>query len=524
MRTAIYARYSSDLQDARSIDDQVREARAHASKQGWEVIEVYRDDAISGASMVNRRGLQAMMKAAEAGQIKIVLTESMDRLSRDLADSAAIHRQLAYWGVPIITLADGEMDKTRVAIKGLVGSIFLDDLRQKVKRGQKGRLQAGRIPGGRCYGYDVPKGEERGLRTINQDQAAIINRIFREYLEGRGPIDIVADLNREGVSGPRGGKWNASTIIGSRKRGTGILNNTLYIGKFRFERLKYVKDPTDGKRQSRLNQQAEWVEREMPELRIVSDELWEAVQAVRASRATTHPVHQRRPQRVLSGLLRCGVCSGTYIVTQGPYVGCSANRNSKTCDNNRLMKMGEIEGRVMEALRTHLLSPERIELAVERYRKEREDRTRAAAKDRRSIERELADVKVGLRRVMDMVVAGIGEQAELGEEMKKLAARKRELEAMLPSMEKATVTTMHPAAAKRYAKQVEDIQEALTRGGDAGEEAVKLVRCLIDRIVITPQPDRMDLQVFGDLAMLLGNPLSSEGELNNAKAGCGGWI
>jgi len=188
MRVAIYARFSSDLQDARSITDQIALARQHAAHQGWLVAAEFTDAAISGASMANRAGLRDLMRAAEARRFDAVLTESLDRLSRDLADSAALHRQLAYWGVRIVTLADGDVTKILVAVKGLLGSMFLDDLAQKTRRGQAGRVRAGRIPGGRCYGYDVVRdGEERGRRTVNPAEAAIVRRIFAEYVEGRSP-------------------------------------------------------------------------------------------------------------------------------------------------------------------------------------------------------------------------------------------------------------------------------------------------------------------------------------------------
>jgi DNA invertase Pin-like site-specific DNA recombinase len=99
MRVAIYARFSSDLQDIRSIADQLALAREHAARQGWHVVAEFTDAAISGASMANRPGLRELIRAAEARRFDAVLTESLDRLSRDLADSAVLHRQFAYWGV-----------------------------------------------------------------------------------------------------------------------------------------------------------------------------------------------------------------------------------------------------------------------------------------------------------------------------------------------------------------------------------------------------------------------------------------
>jgi site-specific DNA recombinase len=522
MRVGVYARYSSDLQDARSIEDQVAAARDHAAREGWEVVEVYLDAAISGASVANRPGLKALMAAAKNKAFDAVLTESMDRLSRDLEDAAGIHKRLAFVGVPIVTLADGEMDKTRVAIKGLVGSIFLDDLRQKVKRGLKGRLNEGKIPSGRCFGYDPIPGRP-GERSINEEQAAIIRRIFREYADGRGPLAIVGDLNREGVPGPRGGQWNSSTLVGSRKRANGVLQNSLYVGKLQYERQAFVKDPETGRRQARPNAQSAWLTKDVPQLRILEDELWQAVQQRRALRGGESASFQRRPKRVLSGLLECGCCGGPYIITQGEYVSCAKHTNKRTCDNSRHMKMSAIEARVLEALRKHLLSPERVEMAVERYRREREALAKANAKDRHAIERELGQVRRAYDRVMQAIMYGDTDVRELGPQQAELAKRRRELEGLLAAAEQKVVA-IHPNAAKSYRAKVEEIQAALMQGDAAGENAVRLVRGLIERIVITPMDDRMDLQVFGDLAVLLGNASSPKAELGNVGVGCGGPI
>jgi hypothetical protein len=116
---------------------------------------------------------------------------------------------------------------------------YLDDLAQKTRRGQVGRVRAGRIPGGRSYGYDIVAiGEDRGQRTINQAEAEIIRRIFRQYVDGSSALEIVGRLNRERIAGPHGRESNASTINGSRKRLNGIINNRPYIGKIVYNRQR----------------------------------------------------------------------------------------------------------------------------------------------------------------------------------------------------------------------------------------------------------------------------------------------
>ena len=80
-----------------------------------------------------------------------------------------------------------------------------------------------------------------------------MDRIFREYVAGVAPKAIAKSLNHDGIAGPFGGTWSPSTIHGNSKRGTGILNNELYIGRLIWNRLRYVKNPDTGKRISRLN-------------------------------------------------------------------------------------------------------------------------------------------------------------------------------------------------------------------------------------------------------------------------------
>ena len=226
MRAVIYARFSSDLQDERSINDQVHLARRYAESRGLAVIDVYQDAAISGASAINRPGLQRMLAEAARSKFDTIVTESLDRLSRSQADIAALYEKLTFNGIRIETLADGAVSEIHVGLKGTMAALFLKDLAQKTRRGQVGRVKAGRIPGGKSYGYDIVKdGEDHGRRTINPHEAAIVRRIFSEYAGGKGPLAIVADLNRESISGPRGGRLNASALLGNPKRRNGILNN-----------------------------------------------------------------------------------------------------------------------------------------------------------------------------------------------------------------------------------------------------------------------------------------------------------
>lgn len=506
MRTAIYARYSSELQDARSIRDQIGLARERAQREGWQVVGVYEDAAISGASLHNRPGLLQMLEAAKIGAIDLILTESLDRLSRDLEDIAGLHKRLSFLGIKIITLADGEVGKLHVGLKGLIASIYLDDLAQKTRRGQVGRVKAGRIPGGRCYGYDVPQGgSERGLREVNKTEASVIRRIFELYVAGTSPLKIASQLNKNCVVAPRGGLWNASTINGSRKRANGILSNELYAGRIVYNRQRFVKDPITGKRQARPNPRTDWLVKEIPELQIVETDIWLAAQARRAETSHICLVHRRRPKRPLSGLLKCGLCGASYIVSTRDWLGCSGLRNRGSCNNRRMITMTEVEMRVLTALQHHLLEPSAVQQAVEAYRLERDRLSRERAKDRNRLERDLAEIDRKVARLIAAIEGGDGEVKGVTARIAELEGQRSLVERELLVTNQDSIVAIHPQAARRYRERVAHIKEALTAGDEAAAEAVRIVRDLIGRIVVLPtangQP--MHLEIVGDLAKLM---------------------
>ena len=92
----------------------------------------------------------------------------------------------------------------------------------------------------------VVKGDERGGREIIQEQAEIVNRVFSEFATGMSPNQIAHGLNNDQILGPSGGLWRDKTVRGHIKRGTGILNNELYIGRLVWNRQRYVKNPETG--------------------------------------------------------------------------------------------------------------------------------------------------------------------------------------------------------------------------------------------------------------------------------------
>lgn len=205
-RAAIYARYSTELQSYRSVDDQIDLCRAFAQAQGITVVATYDDRARSGTTTHGRDGLSRLVQDARAGAFDTIVVEALDRLSRDQEDLAGLHKRLTFAGVEIIAVHDGKADALQVGIRGLVSSLWIADLKTKIRRGMSGRVRDGLSAGGRAYGYRPTPGAP-GRPTIYEPEAEIVRRIFADYLAGTVPRNIAKALNAEGVPGPRGVRW-----------------------------------------------------------------------------------------------------------------------------------------------------------------------------------------------------------------------------------------------------------------------------------------------------------------------------
>lgn len=341
MKAAVYARFSSDNQREQSIEDQVRVCRDYARRNEIDIVEthIYVDEAKSGA-LRDRPGLESLKKAAEAHQFDVVIIDDSSRLSRDNQYFNTLLCLFQYWGVGLISVSDGlnsKEDHAKVAyqFRGIFNELYLSDLRKKTHRGQMGQIVRGYTIGSLGYGYrSVPVGETKydkkgRLRAVGfqaqivPEEAAVITRIFREFTQSAAINRIAKDLNIERVPTRKRmkGGWNVSTI--SR-----ILKNEKYTGKFIWNACTSVKDPLSGRRKRVERAREEWVVQEKPEMRIISDEIWQAAQkrwheleaafptgkgkpgfsVQQGSRVKTNPSH------LLSGSLRCGCCGGSIAL------------------------------------------------------------------------------------------------------------------------------------------------------------------------------------------------------------------
>ncbi len=145
---ALYARYSSDLQNPRSIEDQLNLCGEYAARQGWAISGCYHDEAISGAAIRGRDGAIRMLEDASAGGFDVVCAEALDRISRDQEDIAHVYKRLCFERIALNTVAEGQVNEMHIGLKGTMNALFLKDLAEKTRRGQRGRVEKGCSGGG----------------------------------------------------------------------------------------------------------------------------------------------------------------------------------------------------------------------------------------------------------------------------------------------------------------------------------------------------------------------------------------
>jgi site-specific DNA recombinase len=514
-KVAIYARFSSQMQSEASIEDQLRICRERAEREGWTVTDVYSDMAVSGASM-QRPGVQRLMDDASSGHFDIIVTEALDRLSRDQADVATLFKRLSFHGVKIVTLSEGEINELHVGLKGTMNQLFLKDLAAKTRRGLRGRVEAGRSGGGNSYGYDVVRrlGDDglpvTGERTINEGEAALIRRILTEFSDGLSPKAIARKLNGENIPGPSGKAWRDTAIRGHRMRGTGFLNNELYIGRLIWNRLRYIKDPDTGRRVSRLNPPEELITVAVPDLRIVDDALWTRVKQRQGEIDATPRVQaikgtrfweKKRATHLLTGLLRCGGCGGGFAAVGKAYLACSAARKLHTCAHKRSYKRHELEQVVLDLLHQRLMRPEAVAAFVTAVgRKTNAGRAEATA-ERARLETEQKQITRRLDGLYDAIADGL-RTTGLKTKLEDMEARVADIDAKLATPAPSPVR-LHPQLSELYRQKVGELSKTLA-DPEIRPMALETIRGLISSVTIHETEGGVRVELEGAITALVG--------------------
>lgn len=522
MKAALYARYSTAHQRETSIADQLRLGRVRCASEGWGEPLEYSDAEISASVPIAKRpGGLAMLTAALAGDFQVLVIEALDRAFRDVVDQEQTLRRLEFLGIRIIGLVDGydsaaEHREMYRGMRGLFNQQYLRDIAHKTHRGLSGQVQRGFHAGGLAYGYRSEADGERGHRlVIVPEQAEVVRQIFTLYADGCSVQRIAAHLNERRIPTARGGTWAVSALYGRADRGTGVLNNSLYVGRYVWNRAKFVKDPATHKRTRIDRPREEWLIAERPELRIIDDDLWQ-----RAHQRMREPTREggrgrgARPTTFFGGLLRCWRCGGAVVAISGRLYGCAArkDRGAVVCEGVFAPRQA-VDQRLLSMVRERMLSPAAIAEAQAQFTAALKALRGQQATARAQVDRRRRELDVEILHLVDAITR-MGHSDALATRLKLLEAERATLATPASAPDPARQVRAIEDAAARYKRQVMDLQAALA---DDMPRARELLRELLGEITLSQDGEGVFAAVGEQPA---GNQLVAAGDVVYG-SGCG---
>jgi site-specific DNA recombinase len=341
-RVAVYIRWSTEEQgQGTTLEVQQEACEYYCRSQGWHYRAdlVFVDEGYSGGTL-NRPALTQLRTAVREGRVGCVVVYKLDRLSRNLLDCVTLVRQ--EWGERCALYSTKENFDTQSPVGQMVFNILVSFaefersvIRDRTLSGKMKRAQQGRNAG-QLYPYGYKKGPDGGWALDGWDEerrcftgrAAIVRRIFAEYLSGVSARAIADRLREEGVPASKGGAWRYNTI-------SALLANPAYAGQYTYGRRRGGK---------RGQEPVLVVAGAIPP--IVTQREWESVQRMRTERAARSP-RSLGSDYLLSGLARCGNCGGS--------IAGAGNRGGYryyTCTNRVFLKSCDcayIDGHKLEA-------------------------------------------------------------------------------------------------------------------------------------------------------------------------------
>ncbi len=518
-----YARYSSDRQSARSIDDQFQLCEKIAKQHGYKIVRYYKDEAISGAGTLGRAGWLELMRdvAARDRTFEAVIIESLSRMSRDLADSARDFKRISHRQIELIDL-EGPLTTMRVGMSGIMNQEFRKHLGNMLRRAWDGRVREGLMPGRPAYGHRKVAGTSF-KREIDPDTAPIIKRIFTEFANLEPVRDIAARLNREGIPSPSGGQWNHTVFIAGSGSGKGIIGNRIYIGELVWNSHRSVINPETEKRNKQKGRPEDLLTVQVPHLRIIDQDLWDRAQEVRKmrSRQGSAPRVYKKSivNHMLAGRLLCGACGGTMAIVwskagEHTRVGCTNARQKGVCTNSKSYDLVEIEATVLHGIK-HNLDAEALAAYTEGAHKEWTKRQRAASRDLGAAQRALNQTLEKIDRIVTAMTDPDMPLAPLKEKLKALELERAGLADKVRMAEAdggGNVVALHPAMIQTFRQNIEAMHAALTNVKLTEAEVAPFRVAfgnVFDRVVVHPTGKRRPVEVtpYARISAIMGGDI-----------------
>ncbi|WP_235581158.1 MULTISPECIES: recombinase family protein [unclassified Rhizobacter] len=475
LKACLYARYSTDKQSENSIDDQLRAARERVAREGWTITAIHADEGISGSTPVALRpGGKALLADALAKRFDVLVLEGLDRLSREISEAEGIVKRLEHRGLRIIGTADGydtlaRGRKVMRIARGLVNELYLDDLREKTHRGLAGQFDRGLSAGGRTYGYGSVEAPGGRRMAINEAEATTVRWIFERFADGYSTRTIAHELNARGTPSARGGTWAISALHGSSGKGLGMLNNELYIGRVVWNRRQWLKDPDTGRRRYIERPREEWQTRDAPELRIVTDELWQRVQ----TRARSGPARGTRtgkgavPKTLFGGLLTCHACGGAIVAVNSQRYGCNNHRDrgNTVCSSSLTISRARLDKRLVDELRDELLDSAALAELQSSVQALLQQRSRDSSRENAGALARLNALEQEIGNLVN-ALATVGISPAIAARLKSAEAERAQLASVVQASALPDPKLVVDDVTARYRRMVSQLQEVLRDESD----------------------------------------------------------
>ncbi len=336
-----------------------------------------------------------------------------------------------------------------------------------------------------------------------------MNRIFSMYADGVSPRTIAKVLNDEGVKGPKGNIWKDTTIRGQRARGTGLLYNEAYIGRLIYGRTAYVKNPKSGRRVAVPQPEDAWIVTEVPELRIIDDDLWQRVKERQEANTIVMPRdgdnralnRKHRKTHALSGTLVYGCCGGTMAITAKDRYGCSAYRASRTCNNKQTVPRNEIEDRVFAGLQCSLLDAKYLDAFTVEFQKEVDRLRKTNTSEFAAKKKRLTQITGQIDRIVEHIMNGTGSK-NVTDKLGDLEAEQESLEAEVSQREAQTTVVPIHNIGQVYRSKIRQPTDGLNDPA-IRLKAIDTIQSLIDHIKVTPTNTGFDVELHGELGAIM---------------------
>lgn len=410
MKIAAYCRVSTEKEaQIDSLEKQIEFFNDFTKKNEYELYKLYADEGISGKQIKHRKQFQQMMQDAKAKKFDKVVVKDVSRFARNTVDLLQSVRELKSYGVQVDFLNNGEVmeggSEFILTILGAMAQQESANMSKRVKFGKDITAKKGRVPN-LVFGYDkIP--DERYTLKINEEEAKIVKEIFESYVyKGIGTTKIAWNLNDRGIRTKKTkSKWVQTSIVR-------MLKNPIYTGRVTNKKSE-VTDFITGTRKELPEE--EWIVVERPEMRIISDELFNRAQEILAQRSNEFKLNNKREKTeyVFSTLIYCKHCGYSFrrikrkYTADGPeYIRwvCSG-RNSmgvNHCPNTTVIDEEELLNAIKIYLKSIIKNKKDFMKAVE---KEFEKITKLRKNNERNEEsllKEIEKVTVKKQKYMEM--------------------------------------------------------------------------------------------------------------------------